>query len=345
LSKEITFSLVGFGAAGRAFLRLLASKKREILSSHGLTFRLTGIATGSHGYAIDRRGTDFLRALGCVEAGRSISELHRGRPVTDTFDFIRRQPSRVLFEITTLNPLSGRPALDHIRSALENGMHVITANKGPPALAFRKLRNLARAKKRAFRFEGTVMDGVPIFNMVESALPGSRVLSFFGILNSTSNFILTEMEKGRRFGTALKKAQALGIAEADPSYDIDGWDAAVKTAVLANVLMDGNIRPVEVKRKGIRTVTKDNLEAAHRKGKVLRLIARASRKGRILSSRVAPELIRMDHPMASVSGTSSALAITTDTLKELILIEVNPTTEQTAYALLSDLIIVSQTMK
>jgi homoserine dehydrogenase len=341
LAQEITFGLVGFGATGRGFLRLLATKKRELLSSRGLTFRLTGIATGSHGFAIDRRGIDFRRALGRVEAGRSISELHRGRPVTDTFDFIRRRPARVLFEITPLNPSSGQPALDHIRTALENGMHVVTANKGPLAIAYTKLRNLARAKKRAFRFEGTVMDGVPIFNMVESALPGSRVLSFYGILNSTSNLILTEMEKGRSFDTALEKAQELGIAEADPSYDIDGWDAAAKTAVLANVLMDGNIRPAGVKRKGIRAVTTNNLEEAHRKGKVLRSIARASRKGRKLEARVAPENIPNDHPMAHVTGTSSALAIRTDTMKELILTEIDPAVEQTAYALLSDLLTIT----
>lgn len=189
------------------------------------------------------------------------------------------------------------------------------------------------------------MDGVPIFNLVESALPGSRVLSFYGILNSTSNYILTEMEKGRRFDTALKKAQALGIAEADPSYDIDGWDAAAKTAVLANVLMGGNIRPSQVERLGIGAVTADDLREARRKGNVIRLIARASREGRKLEARVAPEHLPHDHPMANVTGTSSALAIRTDTMKELILTEIDPGVEQTAYALLSDLLTIAKSSR
>jgi homoserine dehydrogenase len=322
----------------------LAAKRRELASRYQLAFRLTGIATGSHGHAINPAGIDPKRALRRIESGKSIARLHVGDPVLDTLDFIRRRPAQILFEITPLDPIKGQPALDHIRTALEHKIHVITANKGPPALAYRELRELARKQQCHFRFEGTVMDGAPVFNLVEKTLPASRVLGFYGILNATSNFVLTEMEKGRSFRRALKRAQAMGIAEADPSYDIDGWDAAAKTAVLANVLLGVQIRPSRVDRKGIGAVAAEDLEKASRKGRVLRLIARVSRRGGRTVARVAPELIRQDHPLAQVRGTSSALVLETDTMKELIVTEMEGTVEQTAYALLSDVLTVAQSL-
>jgi homoserine dehydrogenase len=340
LAKEITLSIAGFGACGRAFVRILLAKRRELATKHDLSFRLTGIATGCHGFAIDHAGIDMRKALRAVEPGHCLDPLHVGPQIRDTLELIRRRPSEVLFEMTPLEPLTGRPAIDHVRTALELGVHVITANKGPVAVAYRKLSRLANAKGCAFRFEGTVMDGTPVFNWVEKTLPGARVTGFHGILNSTSNYILTEMEKGRSFETALKRAQAMGIAEADAGYDIDGWDAAAKVAALANVLLGANTRPSQIKRQGIRAIRSEDLARARRKGKVLRLIARGSRKGRTITTRVAPERLSQDDPMAHVTGTSSVLAIQTDLMKELMVVEKDGGIEQTAYALYSDLLTV-----
>ena len=340
MAKEITLSIAGFGACGRAFVRILLAKRRELATKHDLSFRLTGIATGCHGFAIDHAGIDMRKALRAVEPGHCLDPLHVGPQIRDTLELIRRRPSEVLFEMTPLEPLTGRPAIDHVRTALELGVHVITANKGPVAVAYRKLSRLANAKGCAFRFEGTVMDGTPVFNWVEKTLPGARVTGFHGILNSTSNYILTEMEKGRSFETALKRAQAMGIAEADAGYDIDGWDAAAKVAALANVLLGANTRPSQIKRQGIRAIRSEDLARARRKGKVLRLIARGSRKGRTITTRVAPERLSQDDPMAHVTGTSSVLAIQTDLMKELMVVEKDGGIEQTAYALYSDLLTV-----
>ena len=273
---EVTLALVGFGNAGRAFVQLLLEKRRELLSKYALTFRVTGITTKSHGSAINPKGIDCRKALRRVETGKSIEELHVGIPVRDAMDFIRRRPSQILFEITTLNPWSGLPAIEHVRSALRKGMHVVTANKGPVALAYRELSKLAREKKLAFRFEGTVLDGAPVFNLVEKTLPGTRILGFHGILNSTCNLVLSEMEKGKSRDGALEKARAMGVAEADASHDIEGWDTATKTAVLANVLLGANIRPVEVSRMGIDAVRPQDVQRALRQGKALRLIGRGS---------------------------------------------------------------------
>jgi homoserine dehydrogenase len=338
---ELTLGLIGFGNAGRAFLRLLLAKRRELFQRYRLSFRITGISTKSHGSAIDPAGIDCRRALRRVEAGQSIADQHVGLPVSDAMDFIRRRPAKIVFEITTLNPWSGLPALDHIRLALQKGLHVVTANKGPVAVAYRELSQLAGEKKRAFRFEGTVLDGVPVFSLVEKTLLGTQIDGFHGILNSTCNLVLSEMERGKSRESALKKARRMGVAEADPTHDIEGWDTVAKTAVLANVLMDADIQPTDVTRMGIGAVRPQDVKRALEQDKVLRLIGRAVRKGQKVRARVAPELLDPDDPMSTASGTTNALAIHTDTLKELILFERNPGIEQTAYALLSDLLIIA----
>ena len=338
---ELSLGLIGFGNAGQAFVRLLLAKRRELLSRYGLSFRVTGIATRFHGSAIDPNGLDCRKALRRAEARKSIADLHVGIPISDTLDFIRRRPARILCEITTLNPWSGRPALDHIRIALQKGIHVVTANKGPVAIAYRELSQLARKKKLAFRFEGTVLDGTPVFNLVEHTLLGTQILGFHGILNSTSNLILSEMETGKSRESALEKARAMGVAEADASHDIEGWDTATKTVVLANVLLDATLQPADVTRMGIGAVRPEDLKRARQKGKTLRLIGRASREGKNVRVRVAPELLDASDPLSTVRGTTNALAIQTDTMKELIIVETDPGIEQTAYALLSDVLAVA----
>ena len=338
---ELTLGLIGFGNTGRAFVRLLLAKRRELLTRYGVSFRVTGITTKTHGSAIDPEGLDCKRALRRVEAGKSIADLHVGLPIADAIDFIRRRPARILFELTPLNPWNGLPALDHVRVALQKGLHVVTANKGPVAVAYRELRHLAQEKKLAFRFEGTVLDGTPVFNLVEKTLLGTQILGFHGILNSTCNLVLSEMEKGKSRESALKKARAMGVAEADASHDIEGWDSVAKTAVLANVLLDADIQPADVSRMGIGAVGPEDLKRAREKGKVLRLIGRASRTGQIVKARVAPELLDRSDPLSTAVGTTNALAIQTDTMKELILMERDPGVEQTAYALLSDLLAIA----
>lgn len=337
---RLTLGFAGFGNVGRAFARLLLQKREELASEHRLSFQVTGIATAAHGFAINPNGLHLAQVLRRIEQGKSLHSLHRGLPIRDTLDFIRRRPGQVLFELTPLNPWTGLPAVDYVRSALERGLHVVTANKGPLAVAYRELKELAAARGCAFRYEATVLDGAPIFSLVERALPGTHVQGFHGIVNSTCNFILTEMERGVSFKTALRRAQRMGIAEADPSFDIEGWDAAAKTAVLVNVLMGKELRSAEVTRMGIAAVGMEQMKAARRKGKVLRLVARAARRGELVSAWVAPELLDLSDPLAHVVGTSSALALETDTLKRFILIEQDPSVEQTAYGLLSDLLII-----
>jgi homoserine dehydrogenase len=252
--------------------------------------------------------------------------------------FVHTCSADVLVELTPLDPVNGEPAITHVRTALDRGMHVVSANKGPLAFAHRELRVLAESQGRAFLFESTVMDGTPVFGAARAGLPAAQVLGFRGVLNSTTNYILTQMEAGASFDEAVRAAQAMGIAETDPSADIDGWDASVKAVVLANVLLGADIRPEDVDRSGIRDVTQQALQAARAQGRRIKLVCRAERKDQGIVARVAPEEVSLDDPLSSLSGTSSMLTLQTDTLKGVSFIGFEPGPDQTAYGLLADII-------
>jgi homoserine dehydrogenase len=232
---------------------------------------------------------------------------------------------------------TGQPAIDHIRAALEHDAHAITANKGPIVHAYRELRDLAAARGKRFLFESTVMDGVPVFSLFDQ-LPVIHLQGFHGILNSTTNVILGEMEQGLTLDEALKKAQALGVAETDAGHDIDSWDAAVKTAALITVLMDIPIRLEEIEREGIRDVTSQAARNAKRDGWPFKLVCRAQRVGEGVKASVAPEKVLATSPMGKISGTSSYIYFETDIFPGLAITEENPGLYATAYGMLADFV-------
>jgi len=248
----------------------------------------------------------------------------------------------VVIETTTLDVVSGQPAIDHVRAAFAGGAHVVTANKGPVAFAYHDLSRRAERAGRRFLFEGAVMDGIPIFNLVRETMPAVRIAGFRGVVNSTTNFILTAMEQDHTFEAALAEMQARGIAEADASLDVDGWDAAAKAAALANVLMGANITPRDVERQGIGPATGRLAREARAGGRRLKLVARAERHGRSVTARVAPEALPGDDLLAGLEGQQNALILKTDLLEEIAIVQRSGSLTQTAYALLSDLIAVSR---
>ena len=233
--------------------------------------------------------------------------------------------------------VNGQPAVDHIRAALEHGANAITANKGPIVYAHRELRDLAAARGKRFLFESTVMDGVPIFSLFDQ-MPAIHLQGFHGILNSTTNVILGEMAQGLSFDEALKKAQALGVAETDATHDIDGWDAAVKTAALITVLMDIPIRLDQIARDGIRDLTPQALRTAKRDGWAFKLVCRAQRTANGVEASVGPEKVQSTQPMARINGTSSYVYFETDIFPGLAVTEENPVLYATAYGLLADFV-------
>ena len=231
----------------------------------------------------------------------------------------------------------GQPAIDHIRAALEHGAHAITANKGPIVHAYRELRDLAAKQDKRFLFESTVMDGVPVFSLFDE-MPAIHLQGFHGILNSTTNVILSEMEKGLTFDAALKKAQDLGVAETDATHDIDGWDAAVKTAALITVLMDVPVRIEDIHRDGIRDLTMQAARNARRDGWPFKLVCRAQRVGNTVEASIGPEKVLATSPMGRISGTSSYIYFDTDIFPGLAVTEENPGLYSTAYGLLADFV-------
>jgi homoserine dehydrogenase len=330
-------ALLGFGSVGRAFARLLRRKESELESDYAINFIVTGIATGRHGIAMDPDCLDLDKALALVESGRSLSLITR-YPVTDTLDFVNSVPADVLFENSPVNHENGEPAVTWLRTALERGMHAVTANKGPVVHACRELTGLAAKRKRKFYFESTVMDGAPIFSLFRSALPAAKLISFRGILNSTTNLILGRMENGEPFDNAVKYCQQIGLAETDPSADVDGWDSAVKVAALVTVLMGLPLKPQELDRCGIRGITPGMIAAAKADGKRWKLLCSAERDGASVKGRVAPELVTSSSPLYHVEGSSSIIEFRTDTLSSLSIVEGDPGPETTAYGLLADFI-------
>jgi homoserine dehydrogenase len=329
-------AFLGFGNVGRALARLLLQKRSELLTRYDITFSVSGIATGKHGAAIHPDGLDVETALQLVGSGKNLGQLSSVPVPADNFDFIRRCQADVLFENTPVDHASGEPAIQHIRLALETGMHVATANKGPVVHAFRELTGVAHAHNRRFLFESTVMDGAPIFSLFRSALPGAKLLAFQGVLNSTTNLILTRMETGESFEDAVKYAQSIGIAETDPSGDVDGWDAAIKVAALVTVLMDIPLKPQQVERQGIRSLTPDQIMAASADGKRWKLVCSARREGDTVQTSVKPQVVSSASTLYNLEGTTSIIEFETDVLGSLTLRESDPGPETTAYGLLAD---------
>jgi homoserine dehydrogenase len=331
-APELSLVLVGFGHVGRRFVRLLD----EVAERLDFEWRVVAIGTRRHGSVVDTDGVNVPQALSLVEANQPLDRLDAEPRDRSGLDVIRQTARLLADEAAEGRVVGGEPAVSHTRAALEAQMHVVTVNKGPAAFAYDELESLADRMDRVFAFEGAVMDGVPVFNLVRETLPAVRVDGFRGVINTTANFVLSALEQGMPFDRAVTEMQTRGIAEADPSLDIDGWDAAAKTAALVNVLMGGSITPHQVQRSGISEVDADDVRAALASGRRIRLVARAERHAGSLEARVEPELLPADDPLAGLEDTANALYLTTDLLGELGIVQRAGDLTQTAYALLSD---------
>lgn len=335
---HMRIAMLGFGNVGRALAQLLLRKADVLRDDYGLTFTVTGIATQSRGRAINADGLDLAAALALVERGAALDALHAGPPVADTLALIDACPADLVMEATWLNPRTGQPATDYARAALGKGCHLVTANKGPVAFAYRELKALAEERGVGFFFESTVMDGAPVHGIGREALLATTIQRVRGVLNSTTNLILTRLEEGVPFDEAVAQAQALGVAEADPSTDLEGWDATVKIVVLANVLMGADLRPADVDRMGITGITVAEAQAAVMAGERIKLLCEAVREGDSVRASVRPVRLSLSDPLSQVSRTSSAVTFETDTLHELTLIEGDTDPTTTAYGMLVDMI-------
>jgi len=343
LLPPVGLLLLGYGHVAQAFLPLLASRSEWMGYRLGIRPVISGIGSRSQGLYVYPQGIDA--ALLAHEQDPFQRFKGEGERLENPETFIQAGKAvgaSLMIELTTLNPQSGKPALDHIRSALEAGMDVVTANKGPVAYGQAELQPLAQQHNVQFRYESTVMDGLPIFNLAQFSLQAVDIQSFRALLNTTSTLVLSMIEGGYTREEAISEAQRLGVAEADPWHDLDGWDAVMKTTILANTLLEGQLLPQMVKREGIRDLTLEDIRSAAQAGSPIRLVSQANSRQGDLTAEVGPRKITSDDILHLGKGTTSILSLETEALGTITLVEHASETRQTAYGVLSDLITILQ---
>ena len=329
---------VGFGNVGQKIAEILYVEREKHPRTHSLNLSIIGIVTKTRGSLVNNNGIDIVKALQEIRDVGRFSWTNFELTSIKGLEAVQQLDYDVLVELSTLSIAErGEPALSHVREALKRGKHVVTANKSPAAFAYQELRSLAEKNRVSFLHESTVMDGTPVFNLARYGLKGCTIVGVSGVLNSTTNFVLSRMEKGESIEEAVKVAQKEGFAEADPKNDLEGWDAAAKIAVLANALMGASITPLDVDRQGITHVTVTDAQKAVNAGKNLKLICRARRHGESVQASVKLEEIERGHPFAPIRESGSILMIETDLLAPFIIAETDPTLYDTAYGVINDL--------
>lgn len=338
MTKILKIAMLGFGNAGQAFAKILLDKHEEIINRYDCDVQVVAIATKSKGSLVNENGIDLKNACLDIEDKQHFNEEKEDYSKLNSIEIAKLVEYDVLIELTPLQIFTGQPAIEHITTALNRKKHVITANKGPIAWAYETLKELAKKQGVLFYYETTVMDGTPIFNLVDETLQFCKVTEINGILNTTTNFVLEELANGKPYDAIIKEGKDRGFVEADPSMDIKGWDAAAKTAALLNVLMRANITPSDIKRKGIEDITYEQIKEAKSRGNIIKLLCHGSIKNGQVVGTVEPKEIKIGTLLSSITGTSSVVSITTDLMGTISIVEHDPEIEQTGYGVFSDLV-------
>jgi homoserine dehydrogenase len=335
-------ALIGFGTVGQGLCEILLSKKKELLKKYNYEFEMVSVNDLKFGTVHNKRGLDIKGLLNDVKAnGKFTHDVIKW----NTVKMIKESNANVICELAYTNLKDGQPAIKHCRTALKNKKHIVTSNKGPAALAYKSLSKLAEKNGVKFLIEGTVMSGTPVLNLAKGPLAGNNITSAKGILNGTTNFILTKMEEGIEYEIALAEAQRLGYAEADPTGDVDGYDARAKVTILANVLMDVNLNINDVECEGITRITSANIREAKKQNARWKLIGSIEKKNKKLVASVSPEMIPLSHPLAGVMGSTNAITFTTDLMGDITIIGKGAGRIETGYSILTDLISIQQSKK
>ena len=337
MTRNYNIALMGLGNVNRTLAEVIRTQGTSLTKELGFTLTVTAITDLLFGTLVDADGVD-LKAVLAMKPGDTFASIG-GTDACDNEAFIRTAPADILAEATFTNPANGEPALSHVRWALESGKSVCTTNKGPAAFAADELKALAAKNGVRFEYEGAVMSGTPVLRLASGPLKGVGMKGFAGILNGTSNYILGRMEAGLSQEEAIKEAQDLGYAEADPTADIGGSDVRLKVVILANELLGAHITPKDVPTEGITAITPEMVAQAGAEGKRWKLIGEAARAedGWITCS-VSPQKLDLSHPLAGISGVTNAVMFDTSYLGPVTISGPGAGRKETAYALLSDII-------
>ena len=327
--------LCGFGVVGQSLAKLLESRAEDLYARFGLKPRIVGVFD-TKGSAVESSGLDLNKLLDVKKKFGSVKKYSSTKNNLSGVDLIKNYDADVLIETTASNYKDAEPGMSHITEAMKHGLHVISVNKGPLALAFPSLMELASYNQVLLRFSGTVGGGTPILDYAKNSLRGERISSFEGILNGTTNYILTKMANGMSFKDALNDAKQKGYVEADESLDLDGLDAAAKLVILANWVMDLKVTLPDIKRTGIRNVSTEDIKNAAQKKSAVKLIASCNKE-----LIVAPKEVSLDDPLC-VNGTLNAISFTSEHSGTQTIIGRGAGGIETASSILRDLLDIRQ---
>ncbi|MCB2220112.1 MAG: homoserine dehydrogenase [Bacteroidetes bacterium] len=327
--------ILGFGTVGQGLTEILLKKKEFLSKKYGFTYSIVAVADFKFGNVYNPKGLDMERLLKEARAGKKFS---KDIVDWDNEKMIKKTDTSVWCELTYTDLQTGGPAINHVRTALKSDKHVVTSNKGPAALFYPEMKKLADKHNVRFMIEGTVVAGTPIINLADGPLAGCTITKIRGILNGTTNYMLSEMEKGMGYNEVLKIAQEKGYAEADPTGDVEGYDARGKVTILANIVMGAGIKINEVPCEGITKITSSDIEKAKKNGKRWKLIGSVEMTDHGVKASVKPEMIEMNHPLAGVMGATNALTFSTDLLGDVTIVGPGAGKIETGFSILTDLI-------
>jgi homoserine dehydrogenase len=332
--------LIGLGNVAHGLLTILQEKSDELSKRYGFTPSIVGVATRSRGTIYHPEGIPISELLNITRKG-DFREIENVRYDLDVLSLIQQPDVQVIIETSPSNFETGQPALDYCYAALNACKHVVTVNKGPLVVDYAGLQQRANEVGCGFYFEGTVMSGTPSLRLALEALRGAKITRVRGILNGTTNYILTQMENGMTYGDALSLAQDQGYAEADPTDDVEGWDAAGKLAILAAALFGTKLKISDMKVSGINGITSTNVQSAQQADERWKLIAEATP----VSASVRLMRLPVSDPLSGVSGAVNAVTYTTDLMGDVTLIGAGAGRVPTGFAILSDLLAIHQRFK
>lgn len=332
-------AFIGFGTVGQGLSEILLEKKDMLAEKYNFHFVVVAISDIMKGSIYDENGLDMAKILDLVKAGKKLDEYPTGVKGMNSLTTIKETNADTVIEVTFTDVKTGEPALTHIKTALKAGKNVVSTNKGPVVKQAVDLLNMAMTNNVHYGFEGVVLSGTPALNLAKCTLAGNIINGFRGILNGTTNYILTRMEEGMSYEEALKKAQKLGYAEADPTGDVEGWDALGKVVILSNVVLGKNLSWGDVERKGITEITKEDTEKAKAAGKRWKLIGSAEiKRDGSVKAKVWPEKLPLSDPLAGVSEAINALTYYTDELGPVTIVGPGAGRRETGFSLLIDLL-------
>jgi len=333
-------ALIGFGTVGQGLCEILLSKRDHLAREYGFNWEVVAVSDMLKGSVYCPQGLNVEQLLELAKAGKPLEEAAGDDCQTgwDALETIRQCNADTVCEMTYTDLKTGEPAISHCQVAFETGKNVVTCNKGPAALKYRELKQAADDQGLQFLIEGTVMSGTPVLNLADGPLAGNAITAVRGILNGTTNYILTQMEAGQSYGDALKKAQELGYAEADPTADVEGHDALAKVTILANVVMGQSLTPADIPCKGISGLSSVDIEAALAAGKHWKLIGEVKQTADGVSASVQPMEIEASHPLAGVGGAINAITFSTDLMNDVTVVGPGAGRVETGFSVLTDVL-------